>query len=262
MKTVLFKGGFAGLAFLFLFGGMVSGAQAQATTTATSTSTLSPGRSQVIVYTNVINDNVGGAQPASAAIAVTGTNVSDPQFQGSLTGTVVELDAGNYSVTPSALGGYTSTLSQGCSGLIPPQATRVCVITYDDVGVAQPPADVDDGTLTCSPARQSVRVNEIISFTATGGTGTYTWSTAQGSFQNRGAAFSITESTPGTKTIIVTSGGEQAVCVVDVLSASASTSTPGFPNTGGVGVNPIWYVFGALFLSFLLFAGYMRFRNE
>lgn len=97
------------------------------------------------------------------------------------------------------------------------------------------------GTLTCSPARQTVNVNQQVTLTATGGTGAYTWATANGVSPNSGSSFSITPTSPEITTVIVSSGGQQAVCVLDVVGAGgyrqptfdvSGGGTVGVPNTG------------------------------
>lgn len=80
--------------------------------------------------------------------------------------------------------------------------------------------------LTCAPATQNVDVNQSAAFTATGGSGAYSWSapganTASGT----GASFATTYSSTGTKTVTVTSGTRTATCNVVV-----NTPPPTGPN--------------------------------
>lgn len=97
--------------------------------------------------------------------------------------------------------------------------------------------------LTCSPARQSVQVGQSVTLTADGGTGTYTWASADEVVRNTSNdSFTTRHNVAETTTVVVTSGGESALCVIDVLSAAGTqnpivqypqTGTyPGLPNTG------------------------------
>lgn len=64
-------------------------------------------------------------------ITITGTDVSNPDFSGSETGTTVTLDAGAYSVSEneSDFPGYTATYSADCSGTIALGEHKTCTIT-------------------------------------------------------------------------------------------------------------------------------------
>ena len=115
-------------------------------------------------------------------------------------------------------------------------------------------------TLTCSPVNQTANVNQAVSFSATGGTGTYSWTTSPyGSpFQGSGSNFSTSYGTSGSKTVTVTSGNQTANCYVNVnevvvppttLSCSPTNQTANINNlvsftaTGGTG-NYSWSTFG------------------
>jgi hypothetical protein len=85
-----------------------------------------------------------------------------------------------------------------------------------------PPASTP---LSCSPATQSVQINQRANFTASGGSGTYSWTAApDGTPSSAGnvSSFSASFSTVGSKTVTVRRGNESAVCAVTV------TATPSF----------------------------------
>ena len=92
---------------------------------------------RLVVVKNVINDNGGGATPASFTMTVTGNTPSPASFPGAGgAGTTVALKAGAYSVSESGPSGYAGTFSADCSGTISLGQTRTCVVTNDDI----PPA--------------------------------------------------------------------------------------------------------------------------
>jgi len=95
------------------------------------------------------------------------------------------------------------------------------------------------GALTCSPASQNVVLGQTATFTATGGNGTFTWSSPDLTITNaNGTGFSASYASTGLKTLTVTSGGNTATCAVNVLSNGGvvvppPVVTPGLPATGG-----------------------------
>lgn len=89
------------------------------------------------------------------------------------------------------------------------------------------------GTLRCAPATQTVGVGVAANFTATGGTGTYTWSATDLNITNpTGSGFTARYTMPGTHFVRVTSGSETAVCSVTVVGTAIPPVVPGLPNTG------------------------------
>jgi hypothetical protein len=90
----------------------------------------------ILVIKNVINDNAGESSPSSFTMHVTANNPLINDFPGSSEGIDVIVDVGDYAVDELSSGGYTKTLSEGCSGTIAVDETRTCIITNDDV----PPA--------------------------------------------------------------------------------------------------------------------------
>jgi uncharacterized repeat protein (TIGR01451 family) len=101
--------------------------------------------------------------------------------------------------------------------------------------------------LTCSPANQNANVDETVNFSATGGTGSYSWSSPGSPSTGAGANFSSSFSTPGTKSVTVTSGTQTATCSVSVsVTVEILSCTPvsqniniggiaAFSATGGTG---------------------------
>lgn len=90
------------------------------------------------------------------------------------------------------------------------------------------------GALACSPATQNVTLGQTASVSATGGTGSYTWSSPDLAISNAtGTNFSASYSSTGLKTLTVTSGNTTATCAVNVLAGSVTPVTPTLPATGG-----------------------------
>lgn len=85
------------------------------------------------VVKTVINDNGGTAVASNFTLNVSGTNVSNPSFSGSVSGVDVTLDAGSYAVTETSLSGYLQSGSGDCSGTIASGETKTCTITNDDI---------------------------------------------------------------------------------------------------------------------------------
>lgn len=93
-----------------------------------------------------------------------------------------------------------------------------------------------NNNLACSPSSQEVSVGQTASFSASGGNGSYFWSIPELSLSNSsGTGSYVTYSTPGTRTITVSSGGSSASCVVNVIGSAVTPVVPGpgLPNTGG-----------------------------
>ena len=81
------------------------------------------------------------------------------------------------------------------------------------------------GTLACSPATQNVTLGQTASFSATGGNGSYTWSSPDLSITNAsGSGFSANYASTGLKTMTVSSNGATASCVTNVLAGSPVTT--------------------------------------
>lgn len=84
------------------------------------------------VVKHVINDNGGDAKAEDFTMFVSATNVNEPSFDGTESGTTVTLNRGFYTVTENELSGYAASYSAGCSGTIDNDQTKTCTITNDD----------------------------------------------------------------------------------------------------------------------------------
>ena len=101
--------------------------------TKTCTLTFDDLPAELVVVTEVVNDDGGSALPGDFTVTVTGGDPSPASFAGeSVPGTTVTLDAGGYSVDVSGPPGYTSTLSPDCAASIGLAETKTCTITSDD----------------------------------------------------------------------------------------------------------------------------------
>jgi hypothetical protein len=91
--------------------------------------------------------------------------------------------------------------------------------------------------LACFPAVQNVTLGQTAAVSASGGNGTYLWSSPDLSIANpNGSGFSASYASIGLKTLTVTSGGLVTTCAVNVLTNTVPTipvATPSLPNTGG-----------------------------
>lgn len=93
-----------------------------------------PTYGNVVVITNVTNDNTGTAVPTDFTINVAATNPSLSSFAGSIApGQTVQVDPGSYTITEGLISGYSQSLDAGCSGTITAGATQTCVINNDDL---------------------------------------------------------------------------------------------------------------------------------
>lgn len=88
--------------------------------------------------------------------------------------------------------------------------------------------------LTCSPGTQNVILGQTANFTATGGSGAYTWTSPDLNITNAsGSGFSASYAFTGLKTLTVTSNGVSDTCVVNVLASTITPPvTPSLPATG------------------------------
>ncbi len=85
------------------------------------------------VIKDVINDDGGALVASDFMIHVTGTNASPADFVGvPFPGLEVILDQGPYSVTEDSVPGYSTMLTDDCSGTIAAGETKVCIITNND----------------------------------------------------------------------------------------------------------------------------------
>lgn len=107
----------------------------------------------------------------------------------------------SFSTSWSTTGSHTVTVTSGDG------QTRTCTV------------NINAPTLTCSPPNQTVNTGQTAFFNASGGTGSYTWSTSGASTNSgSGVSFSTSWSTTGSKTVTVNSpGATPATCNVNVI---------------------------------------------
>jgi YVTN family beta-propeller protein len=93
----------------------------------------------LLVTKQVVNEGGGEAEPSDFTITVDGKNPTPSSFDGSSSGTTIQLFGGKYKVTESGpTTNYSSTLSKECSGNIREGETRECTIT-NTYSVVPPP---------------------------------------------------------------------------------------------------------------------------
>src|SRR5919106_1325456 len=84
----------------------------------------------LLVTKQVINEGGGEAEPSDFTITVDGNNPTPSSFDGSSSGTSIQLFEGRYQVTESGPdANYTSALSKECSGNIREGESKRCTIT-------------------------------------------------------------------------------------------------------------------------------------
>jgi len=122
---------------------------------------------------------------------------------------------GAYSIVAGVASGYTTSVSPS-SGSINCN-TLTFTVTYTPVGATP--------VLTCSPANQSVQVNQTTSFTVSGGNGGYSWSAPVGNpSTGSGSSFSTQYAAAGSYTVTVSAtGATSATCGVTVTSLPLNT---------------------------------------
>jgi len=191
------------------FGAFSLGAMAQtvpALTCSPGSSTILNGQSLVLTANGGIGGYVWSGPGATSTVITSNT------FSGTYP------DPGSYMVTVSS-----GTQSANC------------FITVTASGSST--GGATNPVLSCSPANQSVTVGTLASVSASGGTGSYSWSAPDLIISNPvGSGFSASYTSPGIKTITLRSGSQAAICNVTVVgnaTVPVPTPTPGLPNTGG-----------------------------
>lgn len=191
------------------------------------------------VSVNVNNTYNGGLIAGSVQLSVSGTNPSPAVFNGSISGTVVALGPGSFTVNAPQIAGYTSSLSGSCSGTIASGDLRSCTVTYSNSNYN--PYGYTGG-LVCVPPNQNAALGATVSFQAYGGTGTYTWKTADRTYPNIGPVLTTSLQTGGPQSVVVTSGAQNAICTVNVsgiYAYSAPTYTQGGAYTYSAPTYPV-----------------------
>jgi hypothetical protein len=128
----------------------------------------------------------------------------------------------------AAAGSNTITVTSGAQ-------TATCLVNVP------PPAPPP---LVCAPPTQTVAIGQAANVSATGGTGTYSWSAPGGTTPTgSGAAFGTSYAAAGSNTITVTSGAQTASCQVNVpppanscVGVTASVTQPLAAPNGSVQV--------------------------
>lgn len=88
--------------------------------------------------TVMVNVNGGTKNPGDFIVQITATNPSTSTFNGSGTGTLVQMNTGSYTAVANADGEYNMT-SDNCSGSINLDENRTCTITETYNGSVTPP---------------------------------------------------------------------------------------------------------------------------
>lgn len=83
---------------------------------------------------------------------------------------------------------------------------------------APPPPPPPASQLQCTPGGQTATLHQTLNFSATGGTGTYEWSSLGSPARGASATFATAFATHGSYSVVVTSGNATATCVVEVVA--------------------------------------------
>jgi hypothetical protein len=196
-----------------------------------------PGNLLVYVQVNNTNNNTVIRTASDFAVTVNAPTASPSSFPGSLSGTSV-LVAGSYSVNVLQLQGYTASYSTGCTGTLANNVSGLCIVTesntdgyntypnsyYPNQYYSTNPYGYNNSyvpTLTCSPSGQTVTIGQNVTFTAQGGQySQFNWSNSNlpnNTGYNVGRSYTTTLLSPGTQTITVTNGQQNATCTVNVV---------------------------------------------
>ena len=94
-------------------------------------------------------------------------------------------------------------------------------------------AQVAATPVACNFGLPSVPAGQPATMTASGGNGSYVWSSPGLVIANpTGSSFTATFNAAGTYAVTVTSAGQSATCSILVTPAVVTSGTPGLPNTG------------------------------
>lgn len=225
----------------------------------------------ISVFVQVQNNAPGVFRyPHEFQISVQGQSPNPSSFMGSQNGTPVQLLPGAYSVSVSNNPfGYIATYNSFCSGAIAAGQTQTCVVTLTATTSAPYPVPAYP-PLICAPQYQSAALLQAVNFYASGGTGSYNWSTPDRSFTNIGPKLSTGFTRSGVQSVTVTSGSQSAVCTINIAGNYAPspfyppaptlyvTPAPRLPNTG---VEPIGAAGAALAVALLAGAAFALRRH-
>jgi uncharacterized repeat protein (TIGR01451 family) len=166
--------------------------------------------------------------PQDQSVLVNGTaNFSATGGTGSYSwsasgGSPITGNGSNFSTSYSTAGNKTVTVTSG-------NQTATCNVAVNEI---------PQQTLTCNPQNQSVFVNNSANFSATGGTGTYSWSGGESPSTGSGASFSTQFNSVGFRTVVVTSGNQTATCNVTINQQQQNNLTCG-PQNQSANVNDV-----------------------
>ena len=181
---------------------------------------------RLTVSVKVINTYNGGLIAGNIHMNVSGNHPSPATFAGSISGTTVRLGTGSYAVNPPQISEYTYSLSGNCSGSVNTGDSRYCLVTYDNSSYN--PYGYAGSGLICTPSVQSAALGQTVSFSAYGGTGGYTWQTADRTYLNIGPVLTTSLQASGVQTVVVTSGSQSATCTVNVSGVYVAPSTTSY----------------------------------
>lgn len=132
----------------------------------------------------------------------------------------------SFNTTYASSGSFAVTVSDGTRN-------AVCGV---QVQTAQYPQ------VQCVPPMQTANVNQTVYVSATGGNGSYSWTTNGGSANSgTGSSFSTSYSSGGYRTITVTSAGQSATCNVDVITVAPPTLQCSPPNQTATAGQTVWF---------------------
>ncbi len=121
---------------------------------------------------------------------------------------------------PAVGGGNTFSTSYSSTGSKQVKVESAGKIRTCNVVVTEEPQD-----LVCAPANQNVDINQNTYFVATGGNGTYAWTSTGGQpTSGTGSSYQTKYASSGNKTVVVTSAGKTANCNVTVKQMSLQCS--------------------------------------
>ncbi len=183
------------------------------------------------VYVQVLNPQGASFSASNFSVAVSGNTPSIGSFAGSLQGTQVSLNQGDYSVT--VLGnpyGFTPSYSIGCQNTMLAGGSQLCVVTMTRYGTYYPTQNTTTNyayyqpQLNCVPPVQTVAPGQPATFVAQGGVGgTYNWFANGRTYANMGPSFTIVVEYPGSSAVTVTNAAQTATCNITVQGNATSS---------------------------------------
>lgn len=261
---------------------------------------------------NYYNGSWGNYSPSDFTVSVSGNSVSPQTFRGNANGTYVSLAPGYYSVNPQSMSGWAYSTSGNCSGSIGAGQPLSCTVTYSPTNGSYQNCNqfnsncypyqncsynnsyntncypyqncngytngycnnypYQNAELTCYPAAQTAGLGAMAVFSATGGTGSYIWSSNGHIYSGNGATLSAQFYNPGPQTVEVESDGQTAYCSINVVgnvypvstiypTTPYVTVTPALPNTGFAPNGWIAYALAALLFALAGVLAYPYVRN-